>query len=567
MADALIFSSSQIEHQSVQLVGGKASQLGKIPQGFWQIPVWYVLSAQAWEQQCIYTGWARTWPEQLEHLLSLPPESETFAELCEEKQLEIEDTPLIARIEVALRQWWEQVEQAKHGWAVRPSLAAGDTRRTSFAGVLERFLFQKDLPSIKNAIRRSWASAYSVKAMRYRLEHDIGLEDIRPAIILQHMIPSQLSGELFTANPLNGRRDEAKILAVGGIGDALQVGETQAETYILDLNSGDWKTHQHPFDPPVLDRKTTDMLMDMGEQLTIEIGSPLDIHWSMWEQELYVLHARPILQLPPPPYPSDTHIVWDQSLLHKPYRKICLPLSFSFLQYRLRSICEFAKGFGNPTVEQRISLGQAVERLTGLIGGRLFIHLKSWEHIQEFPTPDTETADGPLSKGEMYLQEIKRICERIDQKRFHRLTIIELMETIEQVHSNIFPLMWMELLPEKEMMVAKNILMDVYQEIFLEIGRRLNFDGLISSASDVYYLTLEELQAFCNGQSVGVQLKALTAIRKEEFETYTSQDWPLRFETLGPVYHHNSYPALDYDASAVPDPILNQWIFFLESPS
>lgn len=554
MADALIFTSSEVRLQSISLVGGKASQLSKIPLGSWQIPAWYVLSAKAWEQQCIYTGWARTWPEQAERLISIPSDSEEFEELCEEKQLEIEDTPLIARIEEALDHWWAHSTQAIHGWAVRPSLAAGDTRRTSFAGVLERFLFLKSLQEIKDAIRRSWASAYSVKAIRYRLEHGIGLEEIWPAIILQHMIPSDLSGELFTANPLNGRRDEAKIMAIGGIGDALQVGESKAETYILDLNSGEWKSHYRPFEKHVLDRHLTDRLMEMGEQLTLKLGSPQDIHWSIWDNHLYVLHARPILSLPPPPYEKSTRKIWSQLILEERVRGILSPLAFSFMRKAFMLLCQ------QRLMSQEQAAAIQLDKIFGLIGGRLYVNWEEWASLRQ------GLGAGKIEEEEntdmSFHQRIEQSCSKVDQLRFHRLHILQLMETIEEMNLDLL-LQWQFSSPQADIDSAKAMVLGLYRELFLEIGRRLAFDGLLQKASDVAYLTMEELEAYCSGRSVTVNLNRLSSIREEEFSTYLSQEWPDQLQTVGPVYHHNDYAPMSFDTEASLDPLLNQWLFLL----
>jgi pyruvate,water dikinase len=73
--------------------------------------------------------------------------------------------------------------------------------------------------------------------------------------------------------------------------------------------------------------------------------------------------------------------------------------------------------------------------------------------------------------------------------------------------------------------------------IFLELGRRLQADGLLDDPRDVFYLEVGELLAFVDGRSTLVDLRGLAALRRREFEGYAAAAPPdARFETRGPVY-------------------------------
>ena len=55
-------------------------------------------------------------------------------------------------------------------------------------------------------------------------------------MIVQEMVPSEVSGVLFTANPLTGSRTEAVIDATFGLGETLVAGQVEPDHYVVDLN-------------------------------------------------------------------------------------------------------------------------------------------------------------------------------------------------------------------------------------------------------------------------------------------------------------------------------------------
>jgi len=75
------------------------------------------------------------------------------------------------------------------------------------------------------------------------------------------------------------------------------------------------------------------------------------------------------------------------------------------------------------------------------------------------------------------------------------------------------------------------------RRIFRECGKRLHASGVLESPDDVFYLQVEEIIAYVNGNAATVELARLTALRKAEFAEYRNSPLPPnRFETRGPVY-------------------------------
>lgn len=74
------------------------------------------------------------------------------------------------------------------------------------------------------------------------------------------------------------------------------------------------------------------------------------------------------------------------------------------------------------------------------------------------------------------------------------------------------------------------------RRLFVAAGRELYANGLLEAPVDVFYLELNELIGCCNGTTTSSDLKALTLLRRAEFDRYReTKPPPDRFETRGPV--------------------------------
>lgn len=82
----------------------------------------------------------------------------------------------------------------------------------------------------------------------------------------------------------------------------------------------------------------------------------------------------------------------------------------------------------------------------------------------------------------------------------------------------------------------------IVREIFTFIGKRFHADGVLDHARDIFYLTKEEIFACIEGTAVTQDTRALVALRRQEFESYTRLG-PLseRFATFGMPYYGNDF--------------------------
>src|SRR5215218_2248084 len=217
--------------------------------------------------------------------------------------------------------------------AVRSSATAEDLPGASFAGQQETYLNVRDAGALLEAVRACWTSLWTARAMAYRRRQNIEPASVSLAVVVQQMVPAEVAGMLFTADPVSGRRDRSVINAAWGLGQAVVGGQVTPDTLVVDKASGrtisretadkevmtvcvedgtgERRVPEARRRRPVLDDEAAAELARYGARIEDHYGAPQDIEWALAGGELFILQARPITNLPPPedvrwepPYPG-----------------------------------------------------------------------------------------------------------------------------------------------------------------------------------------------------------------------------------------------------------------------
>lgn len=213
--------------------------------------------------------------------------------------------------------------------AVRSSATAEDLPNLSFAGQQETYLNLQGPEAVLTAVKRCWASLWTARAIGYRLQHSVDQTTVSLAVVVQTLVPAEAAGILFTANPLNGRRNEVLINAAWGLGEAIVGGLVTPDTYTVDKSTGQvvaraiadkqvmtvrtaQETEERPVPAaqrtaPVLDDAQLVALARLGAQIEALYGTPQDIEWCWAEGDFFIVQSRPITALPEAP----TSIEWQ----------------------------------------------------------------------------------------------------------------------------------------------------------------------------------------------------------------------------------------------------------------
>jgi pyruvate,water dikinase len=85
---------------------------------------------------------------------------------------------------------------------------------------------------------------------------------------------------------------------------------------------------------------------------------------------------------------------------------------------------------------------------------------------------------------------------------------------------------------------ARSRLFGLLRGILNSLGAQWTQAGKLAQPADIYYLSINEIWDFVEGTAVTQNLRGLVALRRAEFDTYSTSVTPLpdRFETFGPPY-------------------------------
>ena len=177
-------------------------------------------------------------------------------------------------------------EYPETSFSVRSSAIAEDSALASFAGEFETLLDVSSDTDIKKAIREVRVSRHYPRVKEY--SRSMGIEVVHEmSVIVQRMIHPDISGVLFTADPLTGNRIRMVGNYVYGTGDKLVSGEIEASEFTISWAKG---KYEGPAELKRYHRK----LHKLARRLEKELGCPQDIEWAVSDTKLCILQSRPI---------------------------------------------------------------------------------------------------------------------------------------------------------------------------------------------------------------------------------------------------------------------------------
>ncbi|MEE8399788.1 MAG: PEP/pyruvate-binding domain-containing protein, partial [Desulfobacterales bacterium] len=223
------------QNTDLEAVGGKGQSLAKMANAGLEVPAGFCLTTGAYRQfieendlQSTIIESAK--PEIGELTLSFDAASKAIQAL-------ILQPALSDAIQAEIRAAYAALSGDNPAVAVRSSANAEDLPDMSFAGQQDTYLNVKGEDALIAAVRDCWASLWTSRAISYRHEMGVEQDAVAMAVVVQLMVPSDISGILFTANPATGERSEMIVNASYGLGEAIVSGEVTPDTYIVDRDS------------------------------------------------------------------------------------------------------------------------------------------------------------------------------------------------------------------------------------------------------------------------------------------------------------------------------------------
>jgi len=118
--------------------------------------------------------------------------------------------------------------------SVRSSVVFPENKQVSFSGIFSTELNVRKFDNLQDAIKRVFASMFCDDVVAYASKMGIDLAEVKLAVVVQKMVQSEVSGVVFTVDPITQDNSKLSIEAVFGLGDVISLGEITPDTYMLN---------------------------------------------------------------------------------------------------------------------------------------------------------------------------------------------------------------------------------------------------------------------------------------------------------------------------------------------
>lgn len=175
--------------------------------------------------------------------------------------------------------------------AVRSSAICEDSKENSFAGQFDTILnVNKNI--LIQSIYKCFNSSSNFHIKKYAEEKQVPKNRMKLSVIVQEMIDGDISGVMFTKNPIS-EENEIIIEFVKGLGEGLVQGEMTPSQVILD-KSGKIKQY---LGIQYLSNEKLKELAKIAILIEDHFSYPQDIEWTLKGNMIYILQARPITSI------------------------------------------------------------------------------------------------------------------------------------------------------------------------------------------------------------------------------------------------------------------------------
>ncbi len=276
--------------------------------------------------------------------------------------------------------------------AVRSSGTAEDLPGHSFAGQYDSYLGIASLADCIEAIKKCWASLWTLRAYEYREKNGFDHFKINMAVIVQSLVAADASGVIFTVDPVTGRTDNMVIEACFGLGEALVSGRVTPDRFVVGkkklkllsrtisekkiecILDGDGTVKEQALSNDrsfawSLDKRQTKRLAKLARKVEAQFGGPQDIEWALCKKKIYLLQSRPITTIPKVKSWRDRQ-VWSSMPVQEVLPDVVTPATLSLIE-------NFAGAMFDPVL-RALCMDRGNHPFYDVLAGRVYFNANIW---------------------------------------------------------------------------------------------------------------------------------------------------------------------------------------------
>lgn len=219
----------ELEGKEFNLVGKKNANLGEMIKAGIRVSPGFALTIYANDLFVTETGIKAELERYLEGLGQVTYEKSLKASEFAVSLIENGNVPSVITDEV-FREYQKLCDMSG---VENVPVAARSSGAVSMPGQMETFLNIRGQEDLLTYIKKTWASAYFVEAITYRMNKGMGFL-LNIGVGIPKMVNSRVSGIIFTLNPLNGDRSKISVDVSYGLGEAVVSGIVTPDNYLVD---------------------------------------------------------------------------------------------------------------------------------------------------------------------------------------------------------------------------------------------------------------------------------------------------------------------------------------------
>jgi pyruvate,water dikinase len=307
---------SEVTKEDIPLVGGKGANLGEMTRAHLPVPQGFIVTSDAYFTFVKHNKIDTFIQKETKNLD--PEDSKKLNKIALELQKAVKEKELPRDLVKQIEKAYSEMHQGPV--AVRSSATAEDLPDASFAGQQATFLNVEGNTQLLKAIRECWASLFEARAIYYRTVNKFDHMKVGIAVPVQKMVQSEISGIMFTVDPVASDISKIVIDAGLGLGEAVVSGSITPDHYVVnkekmeivskEIGPQEWqivreKAGKNKHVALTKEQKEGQKLTDeqivalakIGKQVEDHYGKPQDTEWAYEHGSFFMVQARPVTTL------------------------------------------------------------------------------------------------------------------------------------------------------------------------------------------------------------------------------------------------------------------------------
>jgi len=306
----------EISKEDIGIAGGKGANLGELTQAGIPVPPGFVVLSSAYFD---FLEQNKLRPK-IHQILSVTNIEDPAQLNPASKKIQKLMAGCLVPSEIA-RQIFHSYHKlgSRQAVAVRSSATAEDLPEASFAGQQESYLNVLGDANVVARVKDCWISLFAARSIFYRHQQKFDHFKVGIAVPIQAMIQSEVSGVMFTVDPISHDKDILVIEAIWGLGDYIVQGVVTPDHFEVSRSSGEIIS-RHIATQEIMEIRSTQgvkqvkvpaklqKVQKISDDYVLHLGKigrtihdhyffPQDIEWALFNKKLYITQSRPITTL------------------------------------------------------------------------------------------------------------------------------------------------------------------------------------------------------------------------------------------------------------------------------